>query len=170
MVEGCKATTQLLQRVAGVYNWLDSQIRRHSNLAGHCDACGKCCDFKGPAPASEQGFDHRLFITTPEMIYFAANVGAENIKLMTTNRGSTLSTTLKTGLLTTRCPYNVDGKCSIYKFRFAGCRIFCCKGDAEFQSRLSEWAVKEFKSLCTEFQIPYRYIDLPTALNNSFAG
>jgi len=148
MVEGCKATTQLLQRVAGVYNWLDSQIRENSALANVCDACGKCCDFKGPAPASEQGFDHRLFITTPELLYFAANVGAENIKPMTTNQ----------------CPYQTNGKCTIYKFRFAGCRIFCCKGDAEFQSRLSEWAVKEFKSLCTEFQIPYRYIDLPTAL------
>jgi hypothetical protein len=156
MVEGCKATTQLLQRVAGVYNWLDSQIRENSALAGVCDACGKCCDFKGPAPASEQGFDHRLFITTPELLYFAANVGVENvnpphvwrIRPMTTNR----------------CPYQISDKCTVYKFRFAGCRIFCCKGDAEFQSRLSEWAVKEFKSLCTEFQIPYRYIDLPTAL------
>lgn len=156
MVADCKANTRLLRKVAQIYDWLDLQIRENSALAGHCDACGKCCDFKGPAPASEQGFDHRLFITTPELIYLAEKLDTKNIKPMITNRGSTL--------LTTGCPYNVDGKCTVYKFRFAGCRIFCCKGDAEFQSRLSEWAVKEFKSLCTEFQIPYRYVDLPTAL------
>jgi Fe-S-cluster containining protein len=95
------------------------------------------------------------------MIYFAAKVGDENvnpphvwrIKPMTTNR----------------CPYQTNNKCTVYKFRFAGCRIFCCKGDADFQSGLSEMAVKKFKSICEQFQIPYRYIDLEVALN-SFTG
>jgi Fe-S-cluster containining protein len=140
MVAGCKANTRLLRKVAEVYDWLDLQIHKNSALAGLCDACGKCCDF--------EGFDHRLFVTTPEMIYFAANVGAENLRQITTNR----------------CPYQTDDKCTVYKFRFAGCRIFCCKGDADFQSRLSEMAVKKFKSICEQFQIPYRYVDLPNAL------
>jgi Fe-S-cluster containining protein len=145
MVAGCKANTRLLRKVAEIYNWLDSQIRENSALAGVCDVCGRCCDFKG--------FDHRLFITPPELIYFAAKVGAENIKPMTDNR----------------CLYQIDDKCTVYKFRFAGCRIFCCKGDADFQSRLSETALKKFKSICEQFQISYRYIDLPAALN-SFTG
>jgi len=123
MVADCKANIRLLRKVAEIYDWLDLQIRENSNLAGLCDSCGKCCDFKG--------FDHRLFVTTPEMIYLAANVGTENSKTMTTNR----------------CPYQTSGKCTIYKFRFAGCRIFCCKGDADFQSRLSEMAVKKFKAI-----------------------
>jgi len=145
MVAAGKANAQLLRKVAEIYNWFDSQIRENSALAGVCDMCGRCCDFKG--------FDHRLFVTTSEMIYFAANVGTENIKPMTTSR----------------CPYQTDDKCTVYKFRFAGCRIFYCKGDADFQSRLSESALKKFKSLCTEFQIPYRYVDLAVALN-SFTG
>ncbi len=80
MVAAGKANTRLLRKVAEVYDWLDSQIHKNSALAGVCDVCGKCCDFKG--------FDHQLFITTPEMIYFAAKVGTENLRPMTTGRGS----------------------------------------------------------------------------------
>jgi len=141
---GSKVNTRLLQKVAEVYDWLDSQIHKNIALAGRCDACGKCCDFKG--------FDHRLFVTTPELLYFAAKLGTKSIKPMTTNR----------------CPYQTNVKCTVYKCRFAGCRIFCCKGDADFQSRLSESALKKFKSICEQFQIPYRYTDLAAALN-SFA-
>lgn len=143
MVAGCKANAQLLRRVAEIYGWLNSQIRRNSALAGRCNACGRCCNFSK--------FDHRLFVTTPEMMYLVANVGVENLKPMT---GS-------------GCPYQTNDKCTIYQFRFAGCRIFYCKGDAGFQSVLSESAVKKFKKLCTEFQIPYRYTDLPTALGDA---
>jgi len=159
MVAGSKVNRQLLTRVAKIYDWLDSQIRQAADLAGRCDACGKCCNFGGsvsqqePASASEEGFDHLLFVTTPEVMYFAANPGVEDMKAMP---GS-------------RCPYNISGKCSVYEHRFAGCRIFCCKGDTDFQSRLSESALKKFKSLCTEFHIPYRYTDLATALNG-FVG
>jgi hypothetical protein len=141
---------QILEKVAEIYNHLDLQIRNSVDLAGRCSACGKCCNFAKSAPASEQGFDHRLFVTTPELMYLTANIGAENLKPMTTSR----------------CPYNTEGKCSVYEYRFAGCRIFCCDSSPDFQSRLSESAVEKFKSICMEFQIPYRYIDLPTALNN----
>lgn len=141
MVAECETDSQLLKRVAEIYKWLDSQISNNSDLAGTCSACGKCCDF------AQSG--HRLFVTTPEMMYLAASLGAENIKPMTTSR----------------CPYNIGGKCTVYEYRFAGCRIFCCKADADFQSRLSESALRKFKSICTEFQIPYRYSDLATALN-----
>ena len=144
---------QLLKKVAEIYDWLDLEIRHHSDLGGVCDVCGKCCDFDGPAPAPEQAFDHRLFVTPPELMYLAANLGTENVKPMPTSR----------------CPYNIGGKCTVYEYRFAGCRIFCCKADTDFQSRLSESALKKFKSICTEFRIPYRYEDLPTALNR-FAG
>jgi hypothetical protein len=70
---------------------------------------------------------------------------------------------------TSRCPYNEGSQCAIYEYRFAGCRIFSCKADVDFQSRLSESTLKKFKSLCTEFQIPYRYTELAIALNESAA-
>jgi len=82
-------------------------------------------------------------------MYLAANLGAEKIRPMTTGC----------------CPYNIRSKCSVYEHRFSGCRIFSCKGDTDFQSRLSESAVKKFKAICEQFQIPYRYTDLATALD-----
>jgi Fe-S-cluster containining protein len=133
---------RLLERVAEVYNWLDLQARRNDDLAGACKSCGKCCDF--------DGFDHRLFVTPPELMYLAANLSEEDMKPMW---GS-------------RCPYNIDGKCTIYEHRFSGCRIFCCSADADFQSGLSESALERLKLICTEFQIPYRYTDLRAALNS----
>jgi Fe-S-cluster containining protein len=139
----------VVKKVGEIYNWLDSQVRRHSDLAGRCDICGRCCSFENPADTCERGFDHRLFITTPELMYLAGNLGAKKIKPMQTSR----------------CPYNTNGRCTIYEYRFAGCRIFCCKADVDFQSRLSELVIKKFKSICTEFQIPYRYADLASALN-----
>ncbi len=145
MVARCRADNRLIEKVAGIYDWLDVQVHRRSDLAGACKSCGNCCDF--------DGFDHHLFITPPELMYLIANLGAEDIKPMPTSR----------------CPYNIGGKCTVYEYRFAGCRIFCCNGDADFQSRLSESALKKLKSVCTEFQIPYRYTDLASALN-SFAG
>lgn len=142
MVAEFTANSQLVQKVAKTYEWLDTEISEYRHLAGQCGACGKCCDF--------EDYDHRLFVTPPEMIYLAANLHGENIKSMPTSR----------------CPYNIDNKCAVYKYRFAGCRIFCCKADRDFQSRLSESTLRKFKSICTELQIPYRYIDLATALNS----
>ena len=146
MVAESSADARLLTKVAEIYNWLDTQICQNPDLAGVCNACGRCCDF--------DVFDHRLFVTTPELLYLAANLGAEKVRPMPA----------------AQCPYNTSGKCSIYEYRFAGCRIFCCKGTPDFQNALSESALRKFKNLCEQFQISYHYIDLPTALNNSFAG
>jgi Fe-S-cluster containining protein len=144
MVAGCETIGQIAQEVAEVYEWLSTQIRRSGELAGSCKACGKCCDF--------DRFDHRLFVTTPELIYLAAKFGPEPIKLMTNGR----------------CPYNMNDKCTIYENRFAGCRVFCCAGDADYQGRLSESALKKLKRICARFGLAYRYADLGTALS-SFA-
>ncbi len=142
MVAGFKAQSELLNRVAEIYDWLDEQIRLSEGLGMRCDGCGRCCDF--------ESFDHRLFVTPPELMYLAAHVGAENVKPMPDGR----------------CPCHLICECTVYKYRFAGCRIFSCKGDADFQIRLSESALKKFKSICTEFKIPYRYTDLASALNH----
>ncbi len=143
MVAKCKANTQLLNKVAEIYDWLDLQIRQSADTPAQCDACGKCCDFAR--------FDHRLFVTPPELMYLTANLHDEDLKPMPTGR----------------CPYNTDGKCTVYDYRFAGCRIFSCKSDPDFQSTLTESTLNKLKSLCTQFHIPYRYTDLPTTLNTS---
>jgi Fe-S-cluster containining protein len=174
MVAEYETNSQLIKKVAEIYKWLDSQISNNSDLAGVCSACGKCCDFSK--------FDHRLFVTTPELMYLAANLDAAltaetaesaEKKEKDKNKIKRSDNTKNLGVLCelggkrkmSLCPYNIDGKCSVYEHRFSGCRIFFCKGDADFQSRLSERALREFKSLCTNLQIPYRYTDLATAVN-----
>jgi Fe-S-cluster containining protein len=146
MVAECKTTGQVIKKVAEIYDWLGSQICKNPKLAGGCSACGKCCDF--------EGFGHKLFVTTPELMYLAANLGAEIVK----------------PIITSRCPYNIKSKCSVYEHRFSGCRIFSCDGDTGFQSRLSESSVKKFKAVCEQFQVQYCYTDLATALNSFSAG
>ena len=143
MVAEHKSNNLLLKKVAEIYNQLDIQIRNNSSSTDRCRACGECCDF--------ESFDHRLFVTTPELIYLAENIGKEQIKPMTTSR----------------CPYNANGKCTLYKYRFASCRIFCCKNETDFQNSLSESTLTLLKALCTEFQIPYHYTELSCALNDA---
>jgi Fe-S-cluster containining protein len=41
------------------------------------------------------------------------------------------------------CPYRIDGKCTVYPYRFAGCRIFTCKGDSKKENAVCEEAVHE---------------------------
>ncbi len=176
MVAGYQVNHQLLKRAVEIYNWLDLQVRNNRELAGRCDACGKCCDF--------ESFNHHLFVTPPELMYLAANpdtaLTAETAesaekKEKNKNKIGRSDNAKNLGVLCglggkrkmSRCPYNIGDKCTIYEYRFAGCRIFCCKADTDFQSRLSESALRKLKSLCTEFQIPYRYTDLATALNES---
>ena len=131
----------IADKVAEIYAWLDSQIE---NLKGDCSACGNCCDFAT--------YDHKLFVTTPELIYLKENLDKKTIKKMPTDV----------------CPYNIAGCCSTHPHRFAGCRIFYCKADPELQSKLTEQTLTKLKSLCTEFEIPYHYTDLKTTLNKVY--
>jgi Fe-S-cluster containining protein len=138
--DGSEKNKEVVARVSEIYNWIDQQQLANKSLAGQCSACGKCCDF--------ESYGHRLYVTMPEIIYFVEKLGRANIKKMTDGR----------------CCCQVDGECGVHAHRFSGCRIFCCKGDAEFQSEFTEAAIKKFKALCTELNLPYHYVELPVAL------
>jgi len=137
---------RLVEEVTSIYEWIAEQLRRQSGRVGRCNACGACCDFPS--------YGHRLFVTPPELIYLAAKLGVARLLPMPGGR----------------CPYQQDNRCSIHEHRFAGCRIFHCRGDSSFQAELSEAALKRFKTLCEEFHVPYRYLDLPAALNTFDLG
>lgn len=128
-------TKLLLADIEAIYRRLQEQL----NESHLCAACGQCCDF--------EAFGHRLYLTTPELLFFAHHVG-HPLKQMTDGV----------------CPYRVAGQCSVYPYRFMGCRIFQCKGDADRQSELTEATLAEFKRLCEQYQIEYRYLDLKNAL------
>jgi Fe-S-cluster containining protein len=129
-------TTVLIDRVREIYKEIDEAVGTSPELAGRCLACGKCCSFKS--------YDHRLYITPPELEYLAYHIGRENLKPMTDSI----------------CPYNIQGKCTVYEYRFASCRIFCCTGDREFQGRLTESILADLRQLCVEFKLSYSYRQL----------
>lgn len=133
----------IAEKVAEIYEWLDSEIEKNKALLTECSACGRCCDF--------ENFDHFLFVANPELIFLKQNLKNEKIKTMQTGR----------------CPYNERGKCTIYLFRFSGCRIFFCNGNRDFQNELSELTNRKFKNLCEQHNLPYSYCDLKTALNTA---
>ncbi len=134
-----KTDTRIVNAVADLYKWIDSQVTDFAP----CGACGKCCDF--------DAYDHRLFITTPELIYFVNRMSADTVKQMPTGQ----------------CPYQIDGKCSVHLHRFAACRIFACKENPDLQSQVSEETIQKLKSICQEFDMDYCYMDLKTALNQA---
>ena len=123
--------------VEEVYLWIESQGIEHA-----CTGCGDCCNFTE--------YDHLLFVTGVELIHFADSVGKENIKPM------------KNGI----CPYREEGKCTVYTNRFAGCRIFSCRGDGDLHSQLTGKALAQLKSIHQSFAIGYKYVDLATGLKN----
>jgi Fe-S-cluster containining protein len=131
---------QIVEEVAKLYDWIGAQLAENPDAAGRCKGCGACCDF----PA----YDHRLFVTPPELIYLAVRLGTSRLKTMPTGR----------------CPYQEGGRCTVHEHRFASCRIFCCTGDPDFQGDLSEAVLQRLKAICERFEIPYHYQDLPTAL------
>ena len=133
----------LAQKVAEIYEWLDGELEKNKTFLGQCSACGRCCDF--------ESFDHLLFVASPELVFLKYKLGPENLKKMPG----------------TICPYNRDGKCAIYPFRFSGCRIFFCKGNRDFQNELSELTNRKLKNLCEQYNVPYFYSDLKTALNTT---
>ena len=63
------------------------------------------------------------------------------------------------------CPYRMDGKCTVYPYRFSGCRIFSCKGDTEKENALCEQVISKLKTLCDKHRIPYDYLYLQAGLH-----
>jgi hypothetical protein len=128
-----------IEKVLETYNYIKQQQEAGSELAGQCKTCGNCCNL--------EKFGHRLFVTPAEIEYLEFHLGKDAIKSM------------HNGI----CPYRVDDKCSVYDYRFAGCRIFNCTGDKDFQSRLTESVLGRLKNLCPDST--YCYFELSIALN-----
>ena len=130
--------SDLVSAVEQVYQWIDQTL---ANRFPDCAGCGKCCNFKQ--------YDHRLYVTSAELGHFKHFL-ADDLRQM------------HDGI----CPYCVDNKCTVHPHRFAGCRIFNCKGSEEIQSEISELAIEKLKDVCIEHNIPYSYCELSAALNS----
>ncbi len=128
----------ILRDVRRIYERLDARIA--AELKPACRICGVCCDF--------DGYGHRLYVSTPELLYFLSHLDKE-LRFMTDGV----------------CPYLEEGRCGAYRFRFAACRIFCCTTESRKQHELSEEVVGQFRRICEKYNLPYRYLDLQYALS-----
>ncbi|MBW8016767.1 MAG: hypothetical protein FVQ82_11315 [Planctomycetes bacterium] len=127
--------SEVSKAVEEFYEWIESQEIDHT-----CTGCGDCCNFTE--------YDHLLFVTGVELTHFTEAIGTENIKPM------------QNGI----CPYMAGGKCTVYENRFAGCRIFQCKGSDEKQGEVMEKALRKFKDIGEKFGVDYSYMDLARGL------
>ena len=133
-----KTENNITSAIADLYKWIDSK----TNGKTPCNACGNCCNFKQ--------YDHRLFVTAAELTYLQNTLGPGPIKKM----------------ISGICPYQKNDKCTIHEHRFAGCRIFSCQSDTDFQSSLTEETLAKLKTIGSKFDLPYQYMDLKTGLNS----
>ena len=130
---------QIGQAVAAVYERADRAI---ASLSPTCWNRGECCNF-GRA-------DHRLFVTTPELIYFAQTHEALR---PTPNAQS--------------CPHQRDGRCGARHARPLGCRAYFCQASARWwQPAVTEAFLAELRAVGARFGVPYAYTEWLAALTD----
>ena len=135
-----------IEAVKNIYQHID---RRLHAAAAECLNCQQCCNFAA--------YDHRLYATTLEMLYF--------VRHLPTNNSPTVYPPIILPIKDS-CPYqNVKG-CLMYQARTAGCRIFYCrKLDANFQNHLTEIVLLSLKKLHRQFHAVYLYAEFEHWLN-----
>ncbi|MBN1435851.1 MAG: YkgJ family cysteine cluster protein [Sedimentisphaerales bacterium] len=136
-----------------VYRMIDQQIQA---VNPNCENCGKCCNFRQ--------YDHRLYVTTLEMLYFVHGLNSPQ------NNGSIPapdSDQFINACDNEICPYQNRQGCIARDYRPVGCRIFYCNDlPAEFQNELTEQAIRCLRDLHDQLNIIYSYADLLDWLNH----
>lgn len=104
-----------------------------------CKACGACCDFAASG--------HRLYVSSGEL--------------------ALLTATRPPGpLVPGRCPYQVDGRCTVRPVRALGCRLFFCDSRAqEAFPKDYETHHRNLRRLHDAAGLPYIYAELTAALD-----
>jgi Fe-S-cluster containining protein len=137
-----------LDAVQEIYRQLDEKL---STSGGVCTQSGRCCRF--------EEYGHRLYVTTLEMLYFIQGMRREGADKL--NPDLSL-------LDHSKCPYQINNRCSVRTYRPAGCRIYFCSGSSqEFQNELTETILGELKALHQKFDAPYYYGDWTQWLKQS---
>jgi uncharacterized protein len=125
-----------LAAVEQLYQIIDQHL---SGAESDCSVCGRCCRF--------DQFDHRLYVTTLEMLYLVH--GIEKLNLTVPK------------ISDSRCPFQKDNQCTLRTLRPSGCRIFFCRGlDKNYQHELTEEILRQLRRFHMDFNAVYYYADL----------
>ena len=128
-------------RMADFYNRVDAAIAAHRPT---CWNRGACCQFAA--------YGHRLYVTEPELRYFALGQAADR-RIPADDADA--------------CPYHTAGHCTARTHRPLGCRIFFCDESAQaWQGPEYERFLAELKAIGGSFDLPYAYREWLSALRD----
>lgn len=143
-----------------LYAELNDEI---TTLAPTCWNKGDCCRFGA--------YGHRLYVTTLELMYFAARLHApgppsagstvphEPGRSLPVLAGASLEM-FASAFEADRCPYATGGRCQAREARPLGCRIFYCDPGAQsWQGPVTERYLARLRTLHEQFEVPYYYAD-----------
>ena len=137
----------LLKEIEKLYDDIEGHL---AGLNLNCENCGKCCDF--------DRFDHRLYVTTLEILYFWNNLNKQKISF---------PQDLISDQKFSRCPYQQGQGCLARAFRPSGCRIFFCRDvPSKFQHELMEKCMQRLYVLHDKYEVLYYCADILDWLKN----
>jgi Fe-S-cluster containining protein len=139
----CAAVRPEVRRaIYDLYQSLQSRIDIRRPI---CKTSGRCCHF--------DEFGHRLYITTAELATFFHDLPPRPIP------------SPRSLPILKKCPYQLDGLCSVHAIRPFGCRIFFCdETSADWQHQQYEIFHRQLQEIHDQFEIPYFYMEWRSAL------
>lgn len=139
---------QFLTEMQTLYRQLDTEIAARSAV---CANRGLCCHFGRTG--------HRLYVTTAEWVYFLSCMSAERSGETPVAASVHPSHSFRLPVVgVQRCPYQVDGCCTVRACRPIGCRIyFCDENSQSWQNTLYEQFHARLIQLGDRFGLPYQY-------------
>ncbi len=140
MVARCQAEEKFLSALRGLYTFVDAALAARPWV---CKACGDCCDFATSG--------HRLYVSTGELALLIATAPPQP-----PSPG--------------RCPYQLNGRCTVHPVRALGCRLFFCDPAArESLQQDYETYHRQIRRLHDAHGLPYGYVELTTILAELFS-
>ena len=150
-VDRAKAAPEFLDELRRLYESVDEVLAAQG---ARCLGGGACCRF--------DLMGHRLYASTGELAVLTgqpAPSAAEG------------PAPLDRSLPPLRCPYQFGPRCSAYRRRPLGCRLFFCRPGRDGQSsRTYERFHRRIRQLHEGFEVPYLYVELTGALGQLAAG
>jgi Fe-S-cluster containining protein len=130
----------LYNELTRIYQHLDSEL---SKIPQPCTGCGECCHFEKA--------EHRLYGSSLELAMLLDRAG---------DRSKTED----------RCPYQIEGKCTVRQERLIGCRTYYrlhTKEDQVKAETLYEKALDRLKALMKVEGLTWEYRDLMSCFPKS---
>ncbi|MCG3177880.1 MAG: hypothetical protein BIFFINMI_00202 [Phycisphaerae bacterium] len=146
----------ILDVVESVYAELADVVAREQPL---CRRSGRCCNFAA--------WGHRLYVTTPELVYFLSGWPAVAASAASAFPGGPIAPPADPAdaALPDACPLQSGGLCTVHAIRPLGCRIFYCQQGWDRCSRpLYERLQGRLQDACRTCSLPYAYVEWRASL------